>query len=69
MSWEREIPSGVEEQELFTETMHDEGSKAWQNDICRQVSATKHTVLFCSLKNKTKDFSESLVFAWLTSSR
>ena len=45
MSREREIPSGVEEQELFTETVHDESSEAWQNDLCREVNTTKHTAL------------------------
>lgn len=28
VSREREIPTGVEEQELFTETVHDESSEA-----------------------------------------
>lgn len=50
VSWEGEIPSGMEEQELFTEAVYDEGSEAWQNDICREVSARKHTVPFCSMK-------------------
>lgn len=33
VSREREIPSRMEEQELVTEAVHDEGFEAWQNDL------------------------------------
>ena len=48
VSREREVPSGMEEQELITEAVYDEGSEAWQNDICCEVSARKHAVPFFS---------------------
>lgn len=38
MSREREIPTGVEEQNLAAEAVHDEGPEARPHDVRRQVS-------------------------------
>lgn len=64
MPRKREIPTGMEEQNLAPETVHDEGPEARPHDVRRQVRRgviayplfrdLQRILLFCQVEEKVK---------------